>query len=72
MCLLKIGACLIQVCFNVFACFGKLIHACLIQAACLDRFYYILTLKVGSFSFECIIILLIYFIIRKEAIFIRK
>ena len=35
MCLLKIGACLIQVCLNVFACFGKLIHACLIQIACL-------------------------------------
>ena len=35
MCLLKIGACLIQVCFNLFTCFKKLIHACLTQAACL-------------------------------------
>ena len=35
MCMLKIGACLLQVRFNVFAYFGKLTHACLIQVACL-------------------------------------
>ena len=35
MCLLKTGACLIQVHFYVFACFGNRIHACLIQVACL-------------------------------------
>ena len=34
LCLLKTGACLIQVHFNAFACFTKLIHACLIQVAC--------------------------------------
>ena len=35
MCLLKTGACLIQVHFDVFAPFGTLTDACLIQVACL-------------------------------------
>ena len=34
-CLLKTGACLLQVHFNVLACFGIRIHASLIQVACL-------------------------------------
>ena len=33
-CLLKTDACLIQVHFNVFACFGNRIHICLIRVAC--------------------------------------
>ena len=33
--MLKTGACLMQVNFNVFAYCGKCIHACLIQVACL-------------------------------------
>ena len=37
MCLLKTGACLIQVLFNVFAFCGHWIHACLIQGACLTE-----------------------------------
>ena len=35
MCLLKTGACLIQVHFNVSAFFGKRLHACLTHIACL-------------------------------------
>ena len=35
MCLLKTGACLMQVHFSVFSFFGNLLHACLIQVACL-------------------------------------
>ena len=35
--LAKTGACLIQVHFNVFACFGNWMHACLIQVACLKE-----------------------------------
>ena len=33
--LFKTDACLIQVHFNVFACLGNWIHACLIQVVCL-------------------------------------
>ena len=35
MCLHGTGACLVQMYFNVFACFGNRIYACLIQVACL-------------------------------------
>ena len=34
-CLLKTGACLIHVHFNVFACFTNLIRVCLIHVPCL-------------------------------------
>ena len=37
MCLLKTGACLIKVHFNLFACFCNWIHASLKQVACLTE-----------------------------------